>query len=58
MKRMERRPRQGGQIGTEERRPRQGGQMIALFALVSTVLILATGLVIDGGYAFAQRRES
>ena len=34
------------------------GQMIALFALASTVIILAVGLVIDGGYALAQRRGS
>ena len=33
------------------------GQMIVLFALASTVIILAVGLVIDGGYAFSQRRE-
>ena len=32
--------------------------MIALFALASTVIILAVGLTIDGGYAFAQRRGS
>lgn len=34
------------------------GQMIVLFALASTAIILAVGLVIDGGYALAQRRES
>ncbi|HEX8940084.1 MAG TPA: TadE/TadG family type IV pilus assembly protein [Candidatus Limnocylindrales bacterium] len=39
-----------------ERRPR--GQMLVLFALFSTVIILGTGLVIDGGYALAQRRAS
>lgn len=38
------------------RRPR--GQMIALFALAATVIILVVGLVIDGGYALAQRRGS
>jgi hypothetical protein len=32
--------------------------MIALFALASTGIILAVGLTIDGGYAFAQRRGS
>jgi Putative Flp pilus-assembly TadE/G-like len=37
---------------------RERGQMIALFALTSTVIILAVGLVIDGGYALAQRRGS
>ena len=36
----------------------QRGQMIALFALASTGIILAVGLTIDGGYAFAQRRGS
>lgn len=34
----------------------QLGQMVVLFALSLIVLILAVGLVIDGGYAFAQRR--
>ena len=34
------------------------GQMIALFAIASTVILLAVGLVIDGGYALAQRRGS
>src|SRR5450759_1456120 len=37
---------------------RERGQMIALFALASTVIILGVGLVIDGGYALAQRRGS
>ena len=39
---------------------RQGehGQLIVLFALASTVIFLGVGLVIDGGYALAQRRES
>src|SRR3954453_10047694 len=36
----------------------QRGQMIALFALASTAAILMVGLVIDGGFALAQRRES
>ena len=37
---------------------RQRGQMIVLFALASTAMILVAGLVIDGGYALAQRRSS
>jgi hypothetical protein len=32
--------------------------MIVLFALASTVIILSVGLVVDGGYALAQRRGS
>lgn len=34
------------------------GQMIVLFAAVLTVLVLAVGLVVDGGNALAQRRAS
>ena len=34
------------------------GQVLALFALSATVLILAVGLVIDGGNALSQRRDS
>ena len=34
------------------------GQMIVLFAVVLTVLVLAVGLVVDGGNALAQRRAS
>lgn len=37
---------------------RQRGQMIVLFAAVLTVLVLAVGLVVDGGNALAQRRAS
>jgi Flp pilus assembly protein TadG len=37
---------------------RQRGQMVVLFALSATAIILAVGLVIDGGYALAQRRAS
>ena len=36
----------------------QSGQMLVLFALASTVIVLAVGLVIDGGYALAQQRAS
>ena len=39
--------------------PRRGrGQMVVVFALFSTVLVLAIGLVIDGGNALVQRRGS
>ena len=37
---------------------KERGQIIMLFALASTVIILAVGLVIDGGYGLTQRRES
>lgn len=37
-------------------RTRSSGQMIVLFALSLVVLILLVGLVVDGGFAFAQRR--
>ncbi len=42
---------------THQRR-HQRGQMIVLFALASTAMLLVGGLVIDGGYALAQRRSS
>lgn len=38
--------------------PRRSGQMLVLFALTLTALILAVGLVIDGGYAWTQRRAA
>jgi len=34
------------------------GQILVLFMVASTVILLVVGLVIDAGYAFAQRRES
>lgn len=34
------------------------GQMIVLFALALTALVLVVGLIVDGGNALAQRRES
>lgn len=34
------------------------GQFLVLFALASTAIILFSGLAIDGGYAFSQRRGS
>ena len=40
------------------RRQGQQGQMVALFALSLIAMLLAVGLVVDGGYAFAQQRES
>ncbi len=39
-------------------RARAKGQILALFALGSTVIILATALVIDGGNALVERRGS
>ena len=37
---------------------RSHGQIVVVFALAVTALILAVGLVIDGGYAWAQRRAA
>lgn len=37
---------------------RQRGQTLVLFVLAATVIILAAGVVIDGGYALAERRAS
>lgn len=34
------------------------GQAIALFAIALSVIVLGVGVVVDGGYAFAQRRQS
>jgi hypothetical protein len=36
----------------------QRGQMLVVFALAATLLVLIVGLVIDGGYALAQRRQA
>ena len=36
----------------------EDGQILALFAGAAVVLILITGLVIDGGNVFLQRRDS
>jgi hypothetical protein len=36
----------------------QRGQIIVLFGIVLTVVVLMVGVVIDGGYGMAQRRES
>lgn len=41
---------------TTASRRHQRGQMLVLFALSLPVVLLMAGLVIDGGYAFAQRR--
>lgn len=38
-------------------RPPERGQMLVIFALVLIVMIAMTGLVIDGGDTFAQRRD-
>ena len=40
------------------RRSQSKGQILALFALSLTVILLAVGLVIDGGNALVQRRSS
>ncbi len=40
------------------RRDAEHGQILALFAISATVLILLVGLVIDGGNALTQRRDS
>lgn len=37
---------------------REAGQMLVLFAGALVAIILVVGLVIDGGYAFAQRRNT
>ena len=37
---------------------RDAGQVLALFALRSTVIVLAVALVLDGGNALVQRQES
>jgi hypothetical protein len=37
-------------------RPRQKGQAIALFALALAAIVAGVAVVVDGGYAFAQRR--
>jgi hypothetical protein len=36
----------------------QRGQVLVLFTLALTALVLGTAVVLDGGYAFAQRRET
>jgi uncharacterized membrane protein len=37
---------------------RQRGQILPLFALALTALVLGAAVVVDGGYAFAQRRAT
>lgn len=39
-------------------RPSERGQTLVLFAAALVVMLLITGLVIDGGWAFTQRRSS
>jgi hypothetical protein len=36
--------------------PSQRGQIVPMFALALVTLVLAAGVVVDGGYAYAQRR--
>jgi len=38
-------------------RRREGGQVLAIFALALTAIVAMTGLVIDGGGTFVQRRD-
>jgi hypothetical protein len=45
-------------MNTPTRTERSRGQILALFAMSATVIVLAVGLVIDGGGALAQRRNS
>ena len=37
---------------------RERGQALTLFTLALTAIVLASAVVIDGGYAYAQRRTS
>ena len=39
-------------------RPQERGQVIVIFALAAVVLIAMVGLVLDGGAAFAHRRDA
>jgi hypothetical protein len=39
-------------------RPPHQGQAIALFALALTAIVLGAAIVVDGGYAYAQRRQA
>lgn len=41
-----------------QRQRREHGQVIVVLALAMTALILGIGLVVDGGYAWAQRRAA
>ena len=43
---------------TRESASSQSGQTLVLFAASAVVLFLMTGLVVDAGYAFAQRRSA
>ncbi len=40
------------------RTERERGQALALFAIALTAIVLASAVVVDGGYAYAQRRKS
>ncbi len=39
-------------------RKAEGGQALVLFTLALTALVLAAAVVVDGGFAFAQRRQA
>src|SRR5688572_19472785 len=39
-------------------RARERGQILPLFALTLTALVLGAAVVVDGGYAYAQRRAT
>jgi Putative Flp pilus-assembly TadE/G-like len=41
-----------------QRRDKQLGQALALFALALAAIVAGVGVVVDGGYAYAQRRVS
>lgn len=47
------------QVGAPGRRPRrrEGGQVLVIFALALVAIVAMTGLVIDGGSTFVQRRS-
>jgi hypothetical protein len=44
-------------MGTSVRQSQQG-QALTLFALALTAIVLGAAVVVDGGYAFAQRRQA
>jgi Flp pilus assembly protein TadG len=43
--------------GRRDARRRSGGQVLVIFALALTAIVAMTGLVIDGGSTFVQRRD-
>lgn len=50
------RSRRESRVSRQEDVAGQSGQALVLFALVLTVLVLGTGLVVDVGYSYQQRR--